>query len=54
MTNEEQIAIKVACVQAAATLLADPNRPAINPRECARIAAMIYAHIVEIDWNASA
>jgi len=44
-------ALKAACIQAAATLLADPNMRSINPRECAKMAAEIYANVVEIDWK---
>jgi hypothetical protein len=51
MTNEEKIALKVACVRAAATMVADPSKPTINPAECANIAKRIYDRVVKIDWE---
>jgi hypothetical protein len=50
-THEEKIALKVACLRAAATLLADPNKCTINPLECATTAKRIYDHVVKIDWD---
>jgi len=51
MTDEEKIALKVACLNAAARLLADPDKRCINPLQCADIAKRIYDHVVKIDWD---
>jgi hypothetical protein len=48
MTNEEKLALKVACLQAAATMVAQPGK--IN-MDCARIAKQIYDRVVKIDWE---
>lgn len=51
MTNEEKIALKVACVRAAATMVANPSKPAVDPWACANIAKRLYDHVVKIDWE---
>ena len=62
MTNEEKIAIKVACLQAATTLVAtfspigrsghSPSTEQLNGNaiECARVAGLLYTQMSGIDW----
>ena len=45
-------ALKVACLRAAATLLANRNSYTIDPHACAMNAKRIYDHVVKIDWDA--
>jgi hypothetical protein len=64
MSNEEKIAIKAACVQAAATLVESwwrtirngdvaPSRLELdgNAVECARVAGLLYTQVSGIDWG---
>jgi hypothetical protein len=51
MTEEEKIALKVACIRAAATLLADPERRAVDPAACADIAWRLFHHVTKIEWE---
>ena len=53
MTAEEKRAMKPACVQAAATLLAarDRDKDQIDIDECITLAALIYVRVVTIDWR---
>ena len=66
MTKEEQIALKAACVQAAATLVSAwwpivrngecaPSRLELdgNAVECARVAGLIYTQASGINWGVS-
>ena len=54
MTTEEKSAMKAACVQAAATLIAarDSGKSQIDVDECITLAALIYVRVVAIDWRA--
>ena len=50
MTNEEKLALKVACIRAAATLTADPNRV----HDVGYFAAFVkglYGCILKIEWE---
>ena len=53
MTVEEKRAMKAACVQAAATLIAarDSGRGHIDVEECVTLAALIYVRVVTTDWR---
>jgi len=53
MTTEEKSAMKAACVQAAATLIAarDSGKAQIDVDECITLAALIYVRVVAIDWR---
>jgi hypothetical protein len=53
MTAEERRAMKPACVQAAATLIAarDSGKGQIDVDECITLAALIYVRIVTADWR---
>ena len=53
MTIEEKRAMKAACVQAAATLIAarDSGKGQIDVDECITLAALIYVRVVAIDWR---
>jgi hypothetical protein len=54
MTDEEEIALKAACVQAAATLIATRDTgkdKVIDAGECARIAGDLYTQITAMDWQ---
>jgi len=53
MTVEEKRAMKPACVQAAATLIAarDGGKGQIDVDECITLAALIYVRIVTTDWR---
>ena len=53
MTTEEKSAMKAACVQAAATLIAarDSGKGQIDVDECITLAALIYVRVVAIDWR---
>jgi hypothetical protein len=53
MTVEEKRAMKAACVQAAATLIAarDSGKGQLNVEECVTLAALIYVRIVTTDWR---
>jgi hypothetical protein len=53
MTTEEKSAMKAACVQAAATLIAarDSGKSEINVDECITLAALIYIRVVSTDWR---
>ena len=48
MTVEEKHAMKAACVQAAATLIAarDSGKGQVNVEECITLAALIYVRVV--------
>jgi hypothetical protein len=57
MTDEEKIALKVACVQAAATLKAAQHMKSgepTDPDECAKFAATLYAAVIAANLGASA
>jgi hypothetical protein len=53
MTVEEKSAMKAACVQAAATLIAarDSGKSQLNVEECVTLAALIYVRVVTTDWR---
>jgi hypothetical protein len=53
MTAEEKRAMKPACVQAAATLIAarDRGKDQIDVDECITLAALIYVRVVTTDWR---
>jgi hypothetical protein len=53
MTPEEKPAMKAACVQAAATLIAARNsgKGQIDVEECITLAALIYVRVVTTDWR---
>jgi hypothetical protein len=63
MTNEEKIAMKVACLQAATTLVTTfnpigrsghpPSREQLdgNAVECARLAGLLYTQMSANDWG---
>ena len=53
MTSEEKRAMKAACVQAAATLIAarDNAKDQIDVEECIKLAALLYVRVVTIDWR---
>jgi hypothetical protein len=53
MTAEEKPAMKAACVQAAATLIAarDSGKGKIDVEECITLAALIYVRVVTTDWR---
>ena len=53
MTVEEKRAMKAACVQAAATLIAarDSGSNRIDVEECIRLAALLYVRVVTADWR---
>ena len=53
VTVEEKKAMKAACVQAAATLIAarDNRNNQIDVEECIRLAALLYVRVVTADWR---
>ena len=53
MTAEEKSAMKAACVQAAATLIAarDNSKAQIDVEECVTLAALIYVRVATTDWR---
>ena len=53
MTAEEKPAMKAACVQAAATLIAarDSGKGKIDVEECITLAALISVRVVTADWR---
>ena len=53
MTAEEKRAMKAACIQAAATLIAarDSGKGQIDADECVTLAALIYVRVVTTDWR---
>jgi hypothetical protein len=53
VTAEEKSAMKAACVQAAATLIAarDSGKGQIDVEECITLAALIYVRVVTTDWR---
>jgi hypothetical protein len=53
MTTEEKHAMKAACVQAAAILIAarDTGKAQIDVEECITLAARIYVRVVTTDWR---
>jgi hypothetical protein len=53
MTIEEKRAMKAACVQAAATLIAarDGGKGQIDVEECITLAALLYVRVVTTDWR---
>ena len=53
MTIEEKRAMKAACVQAAATLIAAQagGRDQIDVEECVKLAALLYVRFVTADWR---
>jgi hypothetical protein len=55
MTAEEKSAMKAACVQAAATLIAarDSSKGQIDVEECVTLAALIYVRVATTDWRES-
>jgi hypothetical protein len=56
MTIEEKRAMKAACVQAAATLIAarDSGKHQIDVDECVTLAALIYVRVATTDWRETA
>jgi hypothetical protein len=56
VTAEEKRAMKAACVQAAATLIAarDSGKVGIDVEECITLAALLYVRVVTIDWREAA
>lgn len=53
MTMDEKSAMKAACIQAAATLIAarDSGRGHVDVEECVTLAALIYVRVVASDWR---
>jgi hypothetical protein len=53
MTIEEKRAMKAACVQAAATLIAARagGKDQIDVEECTKLAALLYVRVVMTDWR---
>jgi len=53
MTVDEKHAMKAACVQAAATLIAaqDSGKGRIDVEECITLAALLYVRVVATDWR---
>ena len=53
MTVEEKSAMKAACVQAAATLIAarDSGKGPIDVEECITLAELIFVRVVTTDWR---
>jgi hypothetical protein len=53
MSAEEKSAMKAACVQAAATLIAarDSGKGQIDVEECITLAALIYVRVGATDWR---
>jgi hypothetical protein len=53
MTIEEKRAMKAACVQAAATLIAarDSGKDQIDVEESVTLAALIYVRVATTDWR---
>ena len=53
MTIEEKRAMKAACVQAAATLIAAraSGGDQIDVEECVKLAALLYVRVVTADWR---
>jgi len=53
MTVEEKRAMKAACVQAAATLIAARNngKGQIDVEECIKLAALLYVRVITADWR---
>ena len=53
MIIEEKRAMKAACVQAAATLIAAraSGRDQIDVEECVKLAALLYVRVVTADWR---
>jgi hypothetical protein len=53
MSAEEKSAMKAACVQAAATLIAarDSAKGQIDVEECITLAALIYVRVGATDWR---
>jgi len=53
MTIDEKRAMKPACIQAAATLIAarDAGKGQIDIDECVRLAAIIYVRVATADWR---
>jgi len=53
MTAEEKSAMKAACVQAAATLIAarDSSKGQIDVEECVTLAALIYVRVATTEWR---
>ena len=56
MTVEEKRAMKAACVQAAATLIAarESGKGQINVEECIKLAALLYVRVLTADWRETA
>ena len=56
MTVEEKRAMKAACVQAAATLIAarDSGKGQIDVEGCVKLAALLYVRVVTTDWREAA
>jgi hypothetical protein len=55
MSAKEKSAMKAACVQAAAKLIAarGSGKRQIDVEECITLAALIYVRIVATDWGAA-
>jgi hypothetical protein len=52
MTIDEKRALKAACVQAAATLIAArAGEYQIDAEECIKLAALLYVRVVTTDWR---
>ena len=56
MTVEEKPAMKAACMQAAATLIAarDSGKDQIDVEGCVKLAALLYVRVVTTDWREAA
>jgi len=56
MTVEEKPAMKAACMQAAATLIAarDSGKDQIDVEGCVKLAALLYVRVVITDWREAA
>jgi hypothetical protein len=55
MTDEEKIALKVACVQAAATMMAGKEKGVTadakaDAAECAKRARELFSEVVQTSW----
>jgi len=53
MTIDEKRAMKAACMQAAATLIAARagGKYQIDAEECIKLAALLYVRVVTTDWR---
>ena len=53
VTNEEKTSLKVACLQAATTLIAarDSMKGAVDVDECVKLAAELYFRFTTMNWE---